>query len=194
MEISKLFYSNKPQDKKIIVLIGGPGTGKTTVIEGLQARGFCCYPEISREITLEAQKNGIAQLFLEQPLLFSEMLLQGRKAQYENAKKESLEVVFIDRGLPDVLAYLDYLNQEYPQKYYQLCTNFQYSQVFILPPWEEIYVSDEARYENFEQAQTIYKYILATYQKLGYHPVEVPKDSPENRVDFILEKISETKV
>jgi predicted ATPase len=37
--------------KEIIVIIGGPGTGKTTIIDGLIAKGHCCYPEISREVT-----------------------------------------------------------------------------------------------------------------------------------------------
>ena len=64
--------------KEIIVIIGGPGTGKSSIINGLVAKGYCCYPEISREVTLEAQKRGIEQLFLEDPLLFSQMLLDGR--------------------------------------------------------------------------------------------------------------------
>lgn len=65
--------------KEIIVIIGGPGTGKTTLIDGLVQKGFCCYPEISRQVTAQAQQQGIEQLFLENPLLFSELLLEGRK-------------------------------------------------------------------------------------------------------------------
>ena len=65
--------------KEIIVIIGGPGTGKSTIIDGLLTKGYCCYPEISREVTLQAKKEGIDQLFLDNPLLFSEMLLEGRK-------------------------------------------------------------------------------------------------------------------
>jgi predicted ATPase len=76
--------------KEIIVIIGGPGTGKSSVINGLIAKGYCCYPEISREVTLEAQKRGIEQLFLEDPLLFSQMLLDGRIKQYTNAQKNIL--------------------------------------------------------------------------------------------------------
>jgi predicted ATPase len=34
--------------KEIIIIIGGPGTGKSTLIDGLTSKGFCCYPEISR--------------------------------------------------------------------------------------------------------------------------------------------------
>jgi predicted ATPase len=35
-----------------------------------------------------------------------------------------------------------------------------------LPPWEEIYVSDEARYENYEQAKLIQNHLIETYK--GY--------------------------
>jgi predicted ATPase len=57
--------------KEIIVIIGGPGTGKTTIIDGLIAKGHCCYPEI-REVTAEQD-----QLFLETAAF--QLLLEGRK-------------------------------------------------------------------------------------------------------------------
>ena len=72
-----------------IVLIGGPSTGKTTILKALKEKGFHCFEEVSREITSNAQKNGIEQLFLTNPLLFSEMLLEGREKQYHDAEKSS---------------------------------------------------------------------------------------------------------
>ena len=79
--------------KEIIVIIGGPGSGKTSIINELISRGYCCYPEISREVTLKAKADGIDQLFLTNPILFSEMLLEGRVNQFKNAQKEAQEVV-----------------------------------------------------------------------------------------------------
>ena len=61
-----------------IVITGGPGTGKSTIIDELINRNFTCMTEISREITLNARKNGTEQLFLTKPLLFSELLLEGQ--------------------------------------------------------------------------------------------------------------------
>jgi predicted ATPase len=176
--------------KEIIVIIGGPGTGKTSIIEKLIANGHCCYPEISRQVTLEAQKQGIEQLFLKNPLLFSELLLEGRKKQFESACNEPHEVVFLDRGIPDVLAYMHYIGDSYPSFFDTACREHIYTRIFILPPWEEIYVSDRERYENFEQAKLIYNHLTETYQNYGYELIEVPKDSVDNRILFILDKIS----
>jgi predicted ATPase len=175
--------------KEIIVIIGGPGTGKSSIIDSLVTKGYCCYPEISREVTLEAQKRGIEQLFLEDPLLFSQMLLDGRVKQYNNAQNEAHPMVFIDRGIPDVVAYLDYIGDSYPDHFDLACRENNYTKIFILPPWEEIYESDSERYENFEQAKTIYKHLIETYQKYGYNLIEVPKDSVDNRILYILDKI-----
>ena len=175
--------------KEIIVIIGGPGTGKSSIIKGLVAKGYCCYPEISREVTLEAQKRGIEQLFLEDPLLFSQMLLDGRVKQFNSAKNEPHQWVFIDRGIPDVVAYLDYIGDEYPNHFVAACNENVYTKIFILPPWEEIYESDSERYENFEQAKEIQEHLTKTYVNYGYELIEVPKDSIDNRILFILDKI-----
>jgi hypothetical protein len=175
--------------KEIVVIIGGPGTGKTTIIEGLIAKGYCCYPEISREVTLEAKKQGIEQLFLENPLLFSELLLEGRKKQFQNATKEPHNIVFIDRGIPDILAYMHYIGDSYPAFFNNACREHTYTKIFILPPWEEIYVSDEARYENYEQAKLIYNHLVETYEYYSYELIEVPKGTVEERIDFILNQI-----
>jgi predicted ATPase len=176
-------------NKEIVVIIGGPGTGKTTIIEGLLAKGFCCYPEISREVTLDAKNQGIEQLFLENPLLFSELLLEGRKKQFHNAQKEPHNIVFLDRGIPDVLAYMHYIGDSYPAFFDQACRDHIYTKIFLLPPWEEIYISDNERYENFEQAKLIYNHLTETYQKYGYDLIEVPKGTVEDRISFILNQL-----
>ncbi|WLD22876.1 ATP-binding protein [Flavobacterium dauae] len=176
-------------DTKTILLIGGPGSGKTSIINALTAKGYVCYPEISRQVTLEAQKTGIDQLFLKEPLLFSELLLKGRINQFNNAVKENTTFVFIDRGIPDVLAYMHYIGDAYPPAFDDACKNHIYTKVFILPPWEAIYVSDNERYENFEQAKLIHNHLVETYESYGYQLTEVPKADLETRITFILNNL-----
>ena len=183
----RLSISN--MNKEIVVLIGGPSSGKTTLIEALKEKGHTCYPEVSREVIREAQEQGIEQLFLEKPLLFSELLLEGRKRQFKEALNEEANIVFLDRGIPDVLAYMHYIGDSYPAFFDISCQDHKYSAIFVLPPWKEIYVSDAERYETYEQAVLIYEHLMETYKNYGYSITEVPKDTVENRVDFIMKHL-----
>lgn len=176
---------------KKIVITGGPGTGKTSIINELKKRNYTCLDEISREVTLKARKDGIDQLFLTQPLLFSELLLKGRETQFNDANNADTEIVFIDRGLPDVLAYMDYIGDEYPQKFIDSCNEHVYDMTFILEPWQEIFVSDSERYENFDQAVKIHHHLLNTYERFEYNLMDVPFDTIENRAQFILNVVKE---
>jgi predicted ATPase len=175
---------------KKVVITGGPGTGKTSIINHLKENGYLCYDEISREITLQARKDGIEQLFLTDPLLFSEKLLEGRTKQFIDAKKESEALVFLDRGLPDVLAYMDYIGDTYPDRFTKACKTNTYDAIFVLAPWQEIFTSDSERYENFETAIAIHHHLLDTYQRFGYQMIDVPFGSIKNRVDFVLESLN----
>ena len=171
---------------KKIVITGGPGTGKTSIINELKNRGYVCLDEVSRQITLKAREDGIDQLFLTQPLLFSELLLKGREDQFNEANTQNESVIFLDRGIPDVLAYMDFIGDAYPEKFVESCKNHNYDLAFILKPWQDIFVSDSERYENFNQAIEIHDNLLKTYSKYGYNLLDVPFDTVENRTDFIL--------
>ncbi|WP_111707915.1 AAA family ATPase [Lutibacter citreus] len=173
-----------------IVITGGPGTGKSTVINKLNEDGYSCMPEISREVTLNARKNGVDQLFLTKPLLFSELLLEGRINQYMEAEKKNAELVFFDRGIPDVHAYMNYISIDYPSSYVVKSNLYRYNYIFLMPPWEEIYISDNERYENFEQALAIHNHLKRTYKELNYSIIEVPFGTVEKRTNFILDYIN----
>jgi predicted ATPase len=172
-----------------IVITGGPGTGKSTIIEELAMRNFTCMTEISREVTLNARSKGIEQLFLTNPLLFSELLLEGRVNQYLEADKKNKDIIFFDRGIPDVHAYMNYISIDYPETYITQSNLYRYDYIFLMPPWEEIYISDNERYENFEQALAIHNHLERTYKELNYNIIEVPKGNINERANFILNAI-----
>lgn len=174
---------------KKIVITGGPSTGKSAIINELTKRGYTCYEEISRQVTLDARKKGVEQMFLTQPLLFSEMLLKGREQQYHEAENSDSEFVFLDRGVPDVLAYMEYANQKYPDTFIKSCKTYTYDYVFILAPWQEIYKSDAVRYESFEQAKIIHQNLLETYKKYDYDLQDVPFGSIETRAQHIIDVV-----
>ena len=172
-----------------IVLIGGPGTGKTSALNELINRGYFCMPEISREVTLKAQKEGIDQLFLTQPLLFSQLLLEGREKQFLDASNSNEELVFFDRGIPDVHAYMDYFKSDYPASFFEKSNQYKYTKIFHFSPWESIHVIDNERYETFEQAQEIDVFLIKAYTDLGYTIINVPFGTIKERTDYVVNSL-----
>lgn len=172
-----------------IVITGAPGTGKSSIIEELKHRDYTCFKEVSRQVTLDARKEGIEQLFLTKPLLFSELLLKARLKQFTQAKSTNQHTVFIDRGLPDILAYMDYVQSHYPSHFIETCETHVYDKVFVLAPWKEIFIRDSERYENFDQAIAIHNALLGTYKRFGYDLIDIPFDTVSKRADFILNRL-----
>lgn len=176
-------------ETKRIVITGGPGSGKTALIRFLENAGHEVMYEISREVTQEAQKEGIEQLFLENPTLFSQKLLEGRLRQFHQGEGSTAQVLFYDRGMPDVTAYMDFAEVEYDLMFSKTCSEFRYDEVFVLPPWKEIYKQDNERYESFEQAERIYEFLKRGYENYGYHVHEVPIGTIRDRAEFILDTL-----
>jgi len=177
---------------KRIVVTGGPGTGKTALIKSLEENGFYCVHEVIRDMTLELKnsRNEIEDMInpiasAEDPKLFNDHLMSLRLKDFERAENLNKKYVFYDRGMPDVLAYMDYFNQTYDDSYSRLCIENQYDLVLIVPPWKEIYVQDNERMENFEQAIEIHNHLENTYYALGYDVIEIPIETVTNRLNFV---------
>lgn len=178
---------------KKIVITGGPATGKTSIINSLEGVGHLCFHEIIRDLTSEAKESGnLGSLdtnpinSVTDPLEFNRKLLEGRKAQFLKSLEIEEKQVFFDRGIPDVLAYMDYFEQTIPAKFTETAKTHYYDKVFLLPMWEEIFATDEERFESYADALKIEASLRKTYANFGYQVVEVPCDSIENRIDFIL--------
>ena len=179
---------------KRIVITGGPGTGKTSLVRSLEVNGYMCFHEIIRDLTSEALNgsdpsefgtNPLA--FVEDPYSFNQRILEGRLKQFQTAGKSGRDEVFFDRGIPDVLAYMDYFKQEYERYFVEACENNRYDEVIILPPWKKIYKSDNERFESFEEAQAIHEELVKTYHNFGYNPLIMPLDSVETRSGLITD-------
>ncbi len=183
--------------KKRFVITGAPGTGKTSIIIKLEESKFFCFHEVIRTMTQEAKKNNGTKSMVSNPIVsvsdpyqFNTTILNARIQQFTDASIKKDDVLFYDRGIPDVLAYMDYFEQPYEDHFINECKKYIYDRIFIVPPWKEIYISDEERFESFEQAEEIHHHLLNTYNTLGYHCIEVPFGTIAERNDFILNNIA----
>lgn len=178
------------KNQQKIVLIGGPGSGKTTVLEALKTKGYCCFDEVSRAVTLKAQRQGIEQLFLTEPLLFSKMLLEGREEQYKAANQCKEDLIFFDRGIPDVHAYMNYFKTTYSSLFLEKSKQYKYDLIFHFSPWKEIHITDNERYETFEEAVSIDTFLIKAYGDLNYKIINVPFGTVDERTNFIIHSLS----
>jgi len=171
------------------IITGGPGSGKSTLIEALEQRGHRCYPEVSRElIRREAQRpNGVLpwnDLEAFARLAFDEMLRQHDHAH------EVGKVCFYDRALPDIFGYLQRSGFDIPEEYLTIHSRCRYERtVFILPPWPEIYINDDERPQSLAEAKALHDAIRTAYGSLGYELIEVPKVPVDERYAFVLENL-----
>ena len=65
------------------------------------------------------------------------------------------------------------------------CKKHKYDIIFMLRPWEEIYINDTQRYESYKELVKIDNFIYNTYTSLNYKIIEIPKTSIKNRLEFI---------
>jgi predicted ATPase len=170
------------------VITGGPGAGKTTLLLALQALGYPCSEEASRRLILEESARGSGCLPWMDLACFAERALERLVAAYRAAAENAL--TFFDRGIPDIIAYLTAAGLPVTAEYEEALQRYPYAQtVFLLPPWQEIYVQDEARRQTFEEAERIFHHIKSIYLSSGYEIVELPKCPVDQRVGRLLKKL-----
>src|SRR5499427_3378630 len=86
------------------VITGGPGAGKTTILNALAARGYMHAVESARAIIRERLANGLSP---RPPLAqFGHEILHRDIARYRETRVTD-HPVFFDRGIVDALGILD---------------------------------------------------------------------------------------
>ena len=173
--------------KKRIVLSGGPGTGKTTLLNELIAAGHHCFKEISREIIDREVKLKSDILPWDNLEAFTSEVIKGRKQQF-NMAEDGMN--FYDRSIIDSLAYMRKDKLTIKEEWFNLGKLLRYDEmVFITPPWEEIYTIDAQRKESYQTLLALHEVLINSYNEFGYTVQIIPKGSVKERLKFILDRI-----
>jgi predicted ATPase len=102
----------------------------------------------------------------------------------------SASVTFFDRGLPDTLCYARLIGSPFEDEIFEACQRFRYfERVFLAPPWREIYTTDGERKQSYDEVVRTYELMVRAYEDCGYEVVEIPRDSPARRADFIVSQL-----
>lgn len=169
----------------LYLISGGPGAGKTTLLTALRGVGFAGADEVSRQLIREQVALGSARLPWRDLAGFAELARPRMVAQHAAAIRRG-GITFFDRGLPDLIAYLDVAGLPITPAYYRAVADYPYHRrVFLAPPWPEIYVNDPERWQTVAEAAALHEALRHTYERLGFEILALPRAPVAARVAFV---------
>jgi predicted ATPase len=177
---------NKPN---FYIFTGGPGAGKTTVLNELSKLNYRCIPEVARAIIKDQHDSGGNALHTGDRTIYSTLMLELSIDDFITQSFRN-DILFFDRGIPDLYSYLSQYCGGVTPQLQEAIKHYRYNtQVFLFPPWPEIYCYDTERKQNLDEAIKTYHSVKVAYDLCGYKIIDIPKFSVTERVNFILNAI-----
>jgi len=174
---------------RLFIITGGPGSGKSTLIEALAAQGLSHMPEAGRAIIQDQVAIGGTALPWSDRLAFAELMLSWEMRSYRAAQEIAGPVIF-DRGLPDVVGYLRLSGLPVPPHIERAANLFRYHRrVFIAPLWPAIFTQDTERKQSIQEAEATHQAMVDVYSRLGYELLPLPLAPVSERVKFVRQII-----
>ena len=171
-----------------VVITGGPGVGKTTLLAELGARGYATAVESARAIIAERRARG--QSHRPEPIIFAQEILRRDTEQYHAHPSES-DWVFFDRGLVEALGMVhEAAPFSAPELAAALRAHPFHSSVFVLPSWKDIYTTDAERDHSFPWVERVHGQVVKWYRSCGYVLHEVPRLPVAARAEFVLRALA----
>ncbi len=169
------------------VITGGACCGKTTLIDLLAEQGFQTVPETARQLVEKEKARGrtVEEIF-ENGAAFERVLIDEQLGVEHGLR--ATDVAFLDRALPDSLTFCRIFGLDLNEILAE-CFHHRYASVFILDllPFQ----LDGARIEDDTYTRVLDEWLERDYSALGYRVVRVPVLSPQERLEFVLERLSE---
>jgi len=172
------------------VVTGGPGAGKTSLIEELARRGLHTVPESGRAIIREETRSGGNALPWADRTAYAERMLERDLRAYRAAEALAGPVIF-DRGIPDILGYLTLCRLPVPPHLATAARTLRYNRrVFLAPYWDAIFTQDAERKQSRSEAEATCAVMIEVYTGLGYDVVALPRTDIARRADFVVAQLT----
>ena len=168
------------------VLTGAPSCGKTTLINLLADKGFQTVPESARQYL----ERGIARGRTIDEIRANAATLQlGIKDMQLGIERglQAKDFAFLDGAVPGSLAWYRVFGLN-PNEILPECFHHRYASVFILDPLP--LKLNGLRFEDATHAGFLDEWHTRDYSALGYSVVRVPVLRPEERLAFVLDRLS----
>jgi predicted ATPase len=173
--------------EKHVILSGCSGGGKSTLLNELHRRGYETVEEPGRRIVAEEMRGEGTALPWVDLEAFARRAIEMASRDRERVQ-EAEGWVFFDRGLIDAAVALEHATSIKCSDILAGMVRF-HRQVFMTPPWPEIYHDDGERQLDMEDGVAEYHRLLDAFDRLGYDPVILPKVDVGTRADFILKSL-----
>ena len=151
--------------------------------------GYAVVNDSARAIIAERLARGLSP----RPdlLAFVNEILQRDIEQY-NAQPPTSAWVFFDRSLIDALGMLQEAGALPAGELTAMLAAYPFHPtVFVLPPWEAIYVTDAERDQSFADAVAVHHKVVRWYRSCGYRLDEVPCRPVADRATHVLRVLAE---
>jgi predicted ATPase len=170
------------------VITGAPCCGKTTLIDQLGDKGFRTVAESARQyLEIESAKGRTIDEIHAKGTV-RDRGIKDMQLEVERGLR-AIDCYFLDRALPDSLAFFRFAGLN-PNEILAECFHHCYASVFILDPLP--FQLDDQRVEEFATiAGFLNEWHTLDYSALGYNVVRVPVLPPDERLAFVLERLSQ---
>ena len=172
------------------ILTGGPGSGKSTVLNLLSNMGYLTVEETGRNIIRKQIKSQGDAVPWKNASRYTRLMFLHAIIDFEEFTYVQ-KTCFFDRGILDILGYCRLVNIPITAILKKTVHKYRYNpKVFLFPPWEEIYTNDTERKQDFKEAERTYHVLKNVYEEFGYQTVIVPRLTPINRAQWIIENLN----
>jgi len=188
----------------LYAIVGGPGVGKTSIIEELKKKNEVVIHEVATDYIAEQLAAGVKEPWTLEN--FQRNILVRQLAREASAVSEACQSeigrVFSDRGMLDNYVYMILRGREDTPEYRIIDRMVKkhhvreyYKAIFFVTPHNGgkfVCEHTEIRHEDTEEALRIHERIRELYVSGCKRVIEVPYNmTPEARAEFILNQVNQ---